>query len=133
MPWVARRSPAITTPSANVSATMVVPCTTSAGECPDVGWPSTPGAMPSGKRTGSRWGAWAATKSVNDEGPGARYAPRPLGGGTGEWSMVGWMPLLGVSWRSGVLRDRAVRSGDRIMPDARPGVAIAMARSAVGA
>ena len=35
LPMVARRSPAITTPSAQVSATMVVPCGTAAADADD--------------------------------------------------------------------------------------------------
>jgi hypothetical protein len=59
LPIVARRSPAMTTPPAKVSATMVVPCGTSrpgvrgAAVCPRR-------SIPSGIRPGSRCGAVAA-------------------------------------------------------------------------
>ena len=69
LPAVARRSPAMTTPSRNTSATIVVACGTSS--------PAGTAAAPrplrsSGTRPGSRCGALAVTKSVNDDGPGAR-------------------------------------------------------------
>jgi hypothetical protein len=65
LPEVARRSPAITTPPAKTSATMVVPWVNS--------WPPSTGVGTSpDRRPGSRCGTWAVTKSVNEDGPGAR-------------------------------------------------------------
>ncbi len=63
LPGVARRSPAITTPSANVSATIVVPCGTSSASAP---LNTVAGVAAGGTRPGSRCGAAAATKSVNE-------------------------------------------------------------------
>ena len=59
LPIVARRSPAITTPSAQVNATIVVP------------WDSSGGAV---APPGSRCGSAVARNSVNDPVPGRRYA-----------------------------------------------------------
>src|SRR6476469_7088034 len=61
LPMVARRSPAITTPPSKVAATIVVAC----GTC---------GTVPGGScwRPGSRWSAWTARNSVNDEEPGIK-------------------------------------------------------------
>src|SRR3954454_1178509 len=56
LPIVARRSPAIRTPPLNVAATIVVPCGASTTPCAG-----------SGRRPGSRPGAYAPRKSVNDE------------------------------------------------------------------
>ena len=61
LPIVARRSPAITTPSAQVSATMVVACGTAIGAA------SAPGRPP-----GNRCGSAVARNSVNDPVPGRR-------------------------------------------------------------
>src|SRR3954452_7121541 len=94
LPAVARRSPAMITPSAKVSATIVVPWgTTTPDSAPGRTAPPPTGSCPSAKRPGSRCGAFAVTKSVNDDGPGARYAPMP-GVTGGRNSMVGCVPLL---------------------------------------
>src|SRR5579875_1078061 len=55
LPAVARRSPAMTTPSGYRTATIVVPCGT---------------AAPSPSRPGNRSGEAAATNSVNEDEPG---------------------------------------------------------------
>ena len=58
LPIVARRSPAIMTPPAKVSATIVVPCgTSSPGVRGAAVWPCR--STPSGMRPGSRCGAEA--------------------------------------------------------------------------
>ena len=62
LPIVARRSPAITTPSTQLIATIVVPCGAMSA--------LTPGG--SGRLPGSRCGAVLVRKSVNDETPAVR-------------------------------------------------------------
>ena len=64
LPIVARRSPAITTPSGNVAATIVVPCGARSAACPGG----------SERRDGSRSGAWPARKSAKEDVPGTMYA-----------------------------------------------------------
>ena len=61
LPMVARRSPAMTRPPLQVSATIVVPC----------GASTTP-AAPVARPPGSRPGSTAATKPVKEELPAAR-------------------------------------------------------------
>src|SRR6266496_1953616 len=63
-PDVARRSPAISTPPAKVSATIVVPC----------GTPSSAALFPT-RRSGSSSGACARRKSVNDDVADEKYGP----------------------------------------------------------
>ena len=62
LPIVARRSPAITTPPAKVTATIVVACGARSA------------ALPVGnvRRAGSRSGATAPTNSAKEEVPGVR-------------------------------------------------------------
>src|SRR6266700_753678 len=66
LPAVARRSPAMTTPSANAAATIVVPCGSPAASAPDAGPRDSPAP-------GSSPGAAEARKSLNDEVPAPRY------------------------------------------------------------
>ena len=65
LPIVARRSPAITTPFWQVTATIVVPCGTVMGAAGDNAAAPCPG---------SRWGSAAVRNSVNDPLPGRMYA-----------------------------------------------------------
>jgi hypothetical protein len=70
-PAVARRSPAMITPSAQTAATIVVPCGRSG--------PPAAGPARAAARPGSRSGAAMPRKSVNDDVPAVRNGacPRP--------------------------------------------------------
>src|SRR5256885_4481699 len=92
LPMVARRSPAITTPSPQVIATMVVPCgATSAVR---------PGG--SGRRPGSSSGAVRLRNSVNEETPGVVNAAgrRPDGSRPADTnSPSGVLSLVDRCWK----------------------------------
>src|SRR4051794_26782629 len=66
LPAVALRSPAITTPPGNVTATIVVPC----GKCSPAGVAAGTSRFP-----GSMPGEYDDRNSVNDEGPWLMNAP----------------------------------------------------------
>src|ERR1700709_2623950 len=78
LPIVARRSPAITTPSGNVAATIVVPCGASSA------------ALPSGseRRLGSSSGACSVRNSAKEDEPERRKA------GPSRESFNGSLPAL---------------------------------------
>ena len=67
LPAVARRSPAMTTPSRHEAATIVVPCGSAAATAAAAGPPESPAP-------GSSPGAAEARKSLKDEVPALRYA-----------------------------------------------------------
>src|SRR5579875_1590851 len=101
LPIVARRSPAISTPAACATATIVVPCGTSAG--------TGPAAV---RRPGSRSGACRPRKSAKLVPPGTRKAagsrPGPSRASLTEPSSLAALLHVGADELLGVLLEHLV-------------------------